>query len=285
MAYASVGTGYKAGGVGPRPFNAQQAIGFGPETLISYELGLKTDLFDRKVRVQHGRLLQRLQGCTAGAPELPAIRRAGALRAAPERRRREASKAWKPKSWRCPVAGLQFDLSGSYLHWDWKCVNPEVVGLPRTAVLERSGGDRPLVLDPDRIHQGAGARRHPVRVSSGQRRHPDAAPGCHLPGSAERQQSGGRGGHAVRPLRSGAAAYTVANAHLEWKNAEEGPEATLEATNIFNKYYFYSKFDLTRPVPEPSPARPPRRSPGPLTREEDLLIDYPGQAEKRRGEP
>ena len=44
------GTGYKAGGVGPRPFNAQQAIGFGPEKLTSYEIGLKTDLFDRKVR-------------------------------------------------------------------------------------------------------------------------------------------------------------------------------------------------------------------------------------------
>ena len=50
MAYVSVGTGYKSGGVGPRPFNAEQAIGFGPEKLTSYEIGLKTDLFDRKVR-------------------------------------------------------------------------------------------------------------------------------------------------------------------------------------------------------------------------------------------
>jgi iron complex outermembrane receptor protein len=25
-----------------------------------------------------------------------------------------------------PFAGLQFDLSGSHLDWDWKCVNPQV---------------------------------------------------------------------------------------------------------------------------------------------------------------
>ena len=70
-----------------------------------------------------------------------------------------------------PVEGLQFDLSGSYLHWDWKCVNPQVV--------EPNGSgpcsSDPAVInllsgDPDRIHQAAGARRHPVCGSSERRR-------------------------------------------------------------------------------------------------------------------
>jgi len=39
--------------------------------------------------------------------------------------------------------------------------------------------------------------------------------------------------------------FTVASAHLTWRNAKKDLEATLEATNLFNKYYFYSKFDLT----------------------------------------
>src|SRR5262249_1098017 len=51
LAYATVATGYKAGGVGPRPFNAGEARSFGPEKVTSYELGLKTDLFDRVLRV------------------------------------------------------------------------------------------------------------------------------------------------------------------------------------------------------------------------------------------
>jgi iron complex outermembrane receptor protein len=50
-AYAQWSTGFKGGGINPRPFYAQQVLPFGPETLESYELGLKTDLFDRLLRV------------------------------------------------------------------------------------------------------------------------------------------------------------------------------------------------------------------------------------------
>lgn len=46
MTYARASTGYKAGG-----FNARSAnSGFGPENLISYEVGLKSELFDRRLR-------------------------------------------------------------------------------------------------------------------------------------------------------------------------------------------------------------------------------------------
>jgi outer membrane receptor protein involved in Fe transport len=53
MAYATVSTGFKGGGVVARPFTALQAINgaFGPETLTAYEAGLKTNLFDRKMRL------------------------------------------------------------------------------------------------------------------------------------------------------------------------------------------------------------------------------------------
>ena len=51
MVYASVSTGFKGGGTNPRPFYASQAIGFDPEVLTSYEIGAKTDLFDRRLRL------------------------------------------------------------------------------------------------------------------------------------------------------------------------------------------------------------------------------------------
>ncbi len=35
MAYVQYSTGYKGGGVNPRPFFVQQALSFGPETLQS----------------------------------------------------------------------------------------------------------------------------------------------------------------------------------------------------------------------------------------------------------
>ncbi|HEY6816180.1 MAG TPA: TonB-dependent receptor [Croceibacterium sp.] len=74
LAYASIATGYKGGGVNPRPFfgpstgecpeftyaangsvipaaPCNQVKPFDPETLITYELGFKADLADRRVRL------------------------------------------------------------------------------------------------------------------------------------------------------------------------------------------------------------------------------------------
>jgi iron complex outermembrane receptor protein len=46
--YAKYATGYRAGGASSRTANYQA---FGPEDIKSYEIGLKSDLFDRRVRV------------------------------------------------------------------------------------------------------------------------------------------------------------------------------------------------------------------------------------------
>ncbi|MBO9604110.1 MAG: TonB-dependent receptor [Novosphingobium sp.] len=51
MAYAQWSTGYKGGGVNAKPFTPNQAIPFGPESLDTWELGLKTDLADHRVRL------------------------------------------------------------------------------------------------------------------------------------------------------------------------------------------------------------------------------------------
>ena len=39
--------------------------------------------------------------------------------------------------------------------------------------------------------------------------------------------------------------FTVANARLIWTNPKKDLQTTLEATNVFNHYYYYGKFDLT----------------------------------------
>ena len=51
LAYASASTGFKGGGVNPRPFVADQALPFNPETLTTYEIGFKSDFWDRRVRL------------------------------------------------------------------------------------------------------------------------------------------------------------------------------------------------------------------------------------------
>ena len=51
MTYAQVSTGYKGGGINPRPFYPWQILGFKPETLTTYEVGAKTDFLDGRVRL------------------------------------------------------------------------------------------------------------------------------------------------------------------------------------------------------------------------------------------
>ncbi len=51
MTYAEFSTGFKGGGVNPRPFVLQQVQPFGPETLNAYEVGIKSQWLDRRVRL------------------------------------------------------------------------------------------------------------------------------------------------------------------------------------------------------------------------------------------
>lgn len=50
-AYAQVATGFKGGGVNPRPYLEMQLVPFKQETSTSYEVGIKSLLFDRRLRL------------------------------------------------------------------------------------------------------------------------------------------------------------------------------------------------------------------------------------------
>jgi len=49
MLYLSTSTGFRTGGVNPRPFSDSQFIPYGPEEVTSYEFGAKLDLADQRV--------------------------------------------------------------------------------------------------------------------------------------------------------------------------------------------------------------------------------------------
>src|SRR5262249_1750243 len=51
MSSVHTATGYKGGGVNPRPFIPPQTLSFNPETLTAYEIGLKTSLLDHRMRL------------------------------------------------------------------------------------------------------------------------------------------------------------------------------------------------------------------------------------------
>ena len=67
MTYVSWSTGFKGGGITPRPYYPQQVVGFGEETLKSYEAGLKSEWFDHRVRANFAIFYENYYGYQASA--------------------------------------------------------------------------------------------------------------------------------------------------------------------------------------------------------------------------
>ncbi len=68
MTYVTNSTGFKNGGVSPRFFFVSHILPFGPEKLNAYEAGFKTDLFERRVRVNGAAFLNKYTDQQIGAP-------------------------------------------------------------------------------------------------------------------------------------------------------------------------------------------------------------------------
>jgi len=51
MTYAQFSTGFKGGGISPRPYFPEQILSFGPETLDAYEVGFKSRWFGRTLQL------------------------------------------------------------------------------------------------------------------------------------------------------------------------------------------------------------------------------------------
>ncbi len=246
MAYASAGTGYKAGGVGPRPFNAEQARPFGPEKLTSYELGLKTDLFDRHLRFNTAVFYNDFTDAQLVLLSCPQYGGPGPC-ALPQNAGNAHVWGVEAEIFAISAGGLQFDLSGSYLHWDWQCVDPQVVPTPvpgasgcssDPAVINQLAGT-PIGFIQQQGHVGI---QYEFRLGNGSTLTPrfDAAYQGPQNGTNNSPVPG-----SPSDLYGRVGGFTVANARLIWTNPKKDLQATLEATNVFNHYYYYGKFDLT----------------------------------------
>lgn len=243
LAYATVSTGYKAGGVGPRPFNAAQARGFGPEKLTSYEIGLKTDFFDRRVRLNLAGFFNDFKDAQLTLLSCPQFGGPGPC-ALPQNAGNAHVKGVEAELFARPIDGLQIDASASYIDWKWKCVNPAVVG----------GASGPCSSDPAVVGLLSPKPRGLIKTKWSFGIQYDAEVnniGTFTPRFDISYQSSLAGGD-VAPtpgspseLFGQVPGFTIANARLTWQNVKKDLSIAFEVTNLFDKYYFLSKFDLT----------------------------------------
>jgi iron complex outermembrane recepter protein len=245
LAYGTISTGFKGGGVGPRPFTADQARPFNPEKLTAFEIGVKTDLFDRRVRLNVSSYFNKFKDAQLtllACPTSPC--------ALPQNAGDADVKGIEAELFMRPVDGLQIDGSLSYLDWKWKCVVP--------AVIIASGSTTGCSSDPTLVSQLVAPPRGVTKwqwsigmqyeadlgASGTLTPRIDVAHQGNIPGTATYPDTTTVAGSASARL-SGTGAYTVANGRLTWRNADKDLDVSLEVTNMFDKYYFLSKFDLS----------------------------------------
>jgi iron complex outermembrane receptor protein len=225
--YAQWSTGFKGGGINPRPFFAQQVLPFGPETLQSYEAGLKTELFDRKVRFNAAAFYSKYKDIQLALSNCP---QAGAGFAVPCALPANAGdahvKGVEAETTIRPVDGLLIDGSASYTDFDY------IAG----SLLPASGitADMVSVYTP-KWKWSVGAQYEVLLGSAGS-----------ITPRIDAAYQSAVYTNAVNGPTNRIAPYTVANARITWRNEHKDLEVGLEVTNLFDKYYYQTLFDLTR---------------------------------------
>jgi iron complex outermembrane receptor protein len=128
MTYAQYSTGFKGGGINPRPFFVTQALPHGPETLEAWEIGFKSDLLDRRVRLNaavfwnnYSDILVTVSNCPLPGPFPPAPC------ALPLNAGQADVRGFELELAAEPVDGLLIDASLAYLDFDYKSLSPQAV--------------------------------------------------------------------------------------------------------------------------------------------------------------
>jgi len=127
MAYAQYSTGFKGGGVNPRPFTAAQVLPFRPETLSSYEIGFKSDLLDRRIRLNVAAFQADYKGIQLTLSTCPQFGGPGPC-ALVTNAGDGKMKGFEVETVIKPVDGLIIDGSLSYLDFKYKTINPQAGG-------------------------------------------------------------------------------------------------------------------------------------------------------------
>lgn len=240
MTYAQVATGFKGGGVNPRPFFADQALSHDPETLTAYELGAKADWFRRRLRVNVAAFSNRYRDivmmalmCPAGSTPTPCSLPINAGTAHVVGGELEARLL--------PLAGLGIDGSLSYLNFRYTSIS--AAGASSGITLDMKGPFAPT------WNASLGARYDITLGTTGL-----------ITARLDLSYRGAFYTNANNTPFGEVDGRTLLNGRLMWKSADELWQATLEVTNITNLlYYNYIRDDRSSSYTVQGQPAPPRQ--------------------------
>ncbi len=242
LAYASIATGYKGGGVNPRPFfgpstgecgpfqfdsnghviptaPCNQIKPFNPETIITYEVGFKSDFFDRRVRLNGAAFYNDYQDIIfilSACPSSPCIR--------PTNVGKAKVKGFELETTIYPVDGLSLDGSLSYIDINYDKASVAAAGLT---------GDETFPYTPK------------MTYSFGIQYDADVGPGTvgiRFDGSYRSKIFT----ETTNTPWSQVDSRFLGNARLSYTTADDDWRVSLEVQNVFDKYYYLSVSDITK---------------------------------------
>jgi iron complex outermembrane recepter protein len=123
MTYVQYSTGFKGGGVNPRPFFPAQALPHDSETLDAYEAGFKSSLFGRLARFNGAAFLNKYDNILVTVASCPLPGVPAAPCALPLNAGRADVKGFELELNSEPLEGLLIDASLAYLDFDYKAIS------------------------------------------------------------------------------------------------------------------------------------------------------------------
>ncbi|WP_404711789.1 TonB-dependent receptor [Sphingomonas sp. MMS24-J13] len=232
MTYAQISTGFRGGGTNARPFVPEQAVSFNPETLTAYEIGLKSDLFDRKLRLNAAGFINDYNNMifTNVAPTPTSINNA-----TPTNVGKGQFKGAEIEITARPFDGLLIDASGSYL--DFKLKSFTSAGVVIAGV----------TLDSKAPFSPKWKAAVGVQYAVG------TAIGTLTPRIDYAYQSSFFTNIDNNPLGA-VPGYGLFNAKLTWDSPDRAWRLSATVKNMFNRFYYVNKFfnvglQTTQPAP------------------------------------
>jgi iron complex outermembrane receptor protein len=221
MLYGSVSTGFKGGGTNPRPFFASQAIGFDPEELTNFEAGFKSDLFGRVLRLNATAFYGILKNAQLGTSICPGANPTPC--AALVNGGDAEQKGFEVESSLRPVRGLSVDGTLSYIDFKYTRLAP---------------GSTIALTDPR-------AGLPEWKWSLGEQYQIDlCSHGSLTPRLDAEFQDKVYSGSQYLGVPQYVDGYTLMNARLTWQKPDRDLSVALEVTNLTDKYYYVTLFDL-----------------------------------------
>jgi len=224
--YLQYSTGFKGGGIDPRPFYVEQAIPFKPESLSTFETGLKSEWFQNHLRInidgyfsQYRNIQLTLLNCS-GVPGIGVA--FGSPCALPYNAGSGHQKGveFEPQ---LRFGGFELDANASWLDFNYVSVNTLASGVT------------PNMVTPwtPRWSGGGGAQY--------------TAPLASLGSLTARLDGGTRSviwTGAVNDPYNRLGGYTTWNFHLTYESPKANWQAIVQVLNLTGKKYYLNEFDL-----------------------------------------